>query len=163
MWILLITNIFPNARMLPSLITNIITNKDWTWNIKKCFTKVNGKININIQTKKTQIYKHNWKSYLKKQLDSGSSSSLWNLQLESKWGKESNWQAITRRAKQHTWELGSKGTWVRRNQTIVKGTSNNVQKAKQQYTRNCMLMTTMQEDPNNNTKRPKQQWHNRTI
>jgi hypothetical protein len=38
------TNIFIDARMLPSLMTN----NDWTWNIKKYFTKLNGKINIKI-------------------------------------------------------------------------------------------------------------------
>jgi len=54
-------------------------------------------------------------------------------------------------------ELGPKGTWAPRNQIVAKGTSSNLRKAKQQYTRNCLLMTTMQEDPNNNTKRPKQQ------
>ncbi len=54
-WILQTKNVFSYVKILPSLITN----KNWTWNIKKCFTKINGKININIQTKKKKkTYKH---------------------------------------------------------------------------------------------------------
>jgi hypothetical protein len=55
--------------MLPSLITN----KDWIWNIKKCFTKINEKININIQTQKQKLtISIIWKPYQKKPLNGGS-------------------------------------------------------------------------------------------
>lgn len=124
------TNILFNVKMITSLITKM--NKNWTWNNKRKITKINEKININIQTKKTKNCKHSLKIILEK-------STQWCIQAPHSQLAKNKCEKYTNLTNSKRNELQCKKTWITNKETQIT-------KKKQ---------ITLQEDTNNNVKGPK--------